>query len=86
MSEPDAPVTSSVTAKLDKKKSIILGVIGLAVIVLIFWKVIPQIGSYEDALIALQNMGVGAMIVIGDLRRHLPAWPTDSRSWRPRRG
>ena len=65
MSEPEAPVTSSVTAKLDKKKSIILGVIGLAVIVLIFWKVIPQIGSYEDALIALQNMGVGAMIVIG---------------------
>ncbi len=65
MSEPEAPVTSSVTAKLDKKKSIILGVIGLAVIVLIFWKVIPQIGSYEDALIALENMGVGAMIVIG---------------------
>ena len=31
MSEPEAPVTSSVTAKLDKKKSIILGVIGLAV-------------------------------------------------------
>ncbi len=65
MSEPEVPVTSSVTAKLDKKKSIILGVIGLAVIVLIFWKVIPQIGSYEDALIALQDMGVGAMIVIG---------------------
>ena len=65
MSEPEAPVTSSVTAKLDKKKSIILGVIGLAVIVLIFWKVIPQIGSYEDALIALESMGVGAIIVIG---------------------
>ena len=65
MSEPDAPVTSSVTAKLDKKKSIILGVIGLAVIVLIFWKVIPQIGSYEDALIALENMGPLAMVIIG---------------------
>ena len=62
---PKSPVTSSVTAKLDKKKSIILGVIGLAVIVLIFWKVIPQIGSYEDALVALEDMGVGAMIVIG---------------------
>lgn len=65
MTEPVTPPTASVTAKLDKKKSIILGVIGLAVIVLIFWKVIPQIGSYEDALVALENMGVGAMIVIG---------------------
>lgn len=64
MSEPSVPVTSSVTSKLDKKKSIILGVVGLAVIVLIFWKVIPQIGSYQDALTALQGMGVGAMIVI----------------------
>lgn len=65
MSEPAAPVTSSVTAKLDKKKSIILGVIGLAVIVLIFWKVIPQIGSYEDALVALESMGPMAMVIIG---------------------
>ena len=29
--------------------------IGLAVIVLIFWKVIPQIGSYQDALTAWFN-------------------------------
>ena len=64
--EPTAPVTTaSVTAKLDKKKSIILGVIGLAVIVLIFWKVIPQVGSYEDAITALQDMGVLAMIAVG---------------------
>ena len=40
MTEPAA----APTATLDKKKSIILGVIGLAVIVLIFWKVIPQVG------------------------------------------
>lgn len=71
MTEPAAPApdpvstTASVTAKLDKKKSIILGVIGLAVIVLIFWKVIPQIGSYEDALTALQDMGVLAMVLVG---------------------
>ena len=64
MSEPDVPVTASVTAKLDKKKSIILGLIGLAVIILIFWKVIPQIGSYEDAVVALEDMGVAAMVVI----------------------
>jgi uncharacterized protein (TIRG00374 family) len=60
----DVPATASVTAKLDKKKSIILGVIGLAVIVIIFVKVIPQIGSYEDAAVALQNMGALAMIVV----------------------
>ena len=65
MTEPVTPATASVTSKLDKKKSIILGVIGLAVIVLIFWKVIPQIGSYEDALTALENMTVPALILIG---------------------
>jgi uncharacterized protein (TIRG00374 family) len=65
MSEPEVPVTSSVTAKLDKKKSIILGVIGLAVIVVIFWKVIPQIGSYEDAAIALQDMSLLAKVLVG---------------------
>jgi uncharacterized protein (TIRG00374 family) len=65
MTEPAAPTASAVTAKLDKKKSIILGVIGLAVIVIIFWKVIPQIGSYEDAWLALQEMGWMAMALVG---------------------
>ena len=37
--DPAAPPT----AALDKKKSIILGIIGLVFIVLIFWKVIPQV-------------------------------------------
>ena len=64
MTEPEAPSTASVTSKLDKKKSIILGVIGLAVIVLIFWKVIPQIGSYEDAYEALQGMGALAIAIV----------------------
>lgn len=50
--------------KLDKKKSIILGIIGLAFIVLIFWKVIPQIGSYSEAWDALQSMGLVAMGII----------------------
>ncbi len=65
MTEPDAPAPTNVTAKLDKKKSIILGVIGLAVIVIIFWKVIPQIGSYEDALLALESMSGIALLLIG---------------------
>jgi uncharacterized protein (TIRG00374 family) len=65
MSEPAAPAPVDVTSKLDKKKSIILGVIGLAVIILIFWKVIPQIGSYSDALTALQEMSLEAKLLVG---------------------
>jgi uncharacterized protein (TIRG00374 family) len=49
---------------LDKKKSIILGIVGLAFIVLIFWKVIPQIGSYSDALTALEVMSAAAIVLI----------------------
>ncbi|MCX6433891.1 MAG: hypothetical protein NTX29_14340, partial [Actinobacteria bacterium] len=61
MSEPAAAPLS----KLDKKKSIILGLIGLAFIVVIFWKVIPQIGSYADAFDALKSMTAAAMVLIG---------------------
>ena len=39
---------------LDKKRSIIMGLVGLTVLVLIFVKVIPQIGSYEDAFVAIR--------------------------------
>lgn len=49
---------------LDKKKSIILGLVGLAFIILIFWKVIPQIGSYSDALTALEAMSMMAIFLI----------------------
>ena len=49
---------------LDKKKSIILGLVGLVVIVIIFVRVIPQIGSYEDALTSLQAMTIGALVAI----------------------
>lgn len=56
--------TAAPIARLDKRKSIIIGVIGLAVIVLIFWKVIPTIGSYEDALTALRGMSWDAIVVI----------------------
>jgi len=53
------------TAALDKKKSIILGVIGLVVIILIFWKVIPQVGDYGAAFESLQEMGTAAIIAVG---------------------
>jgi uncharacterized membrane protein YbhN (UPF0104 family) len=51
-------------SKLDKKKSIILGIIGLAIVVIIFVKVIPQIGDYSAAADALQAMGIGAMLLV----------------------
>lgn len=51
-------------ATLDVRKSIIMGVIGLAFIVLIFWRVIPQIGSYNDAFAALEAMTWVALAVI----------------------
>lgn len=55
------------TAQLDKRKSIILGVIGLAVIVLIFWKVIPQVtgSNYQQAFANLESMTPIALVIIG---------------------
>ena len=64
--DPDqvAPEPKASPGGLDKKKSIILGLVGLAFIILIFWKVIPQIGSYSDALTALEAMSVLAIFSI----------------------
>jgi len=62
MTQPTAP-----KATLDKRKSILLGLIGLAFIVLIFWRVIPQVGSYSEAVQALQGMGafaIGLVVVM----------------------
>lgn len=68
-SSVDATVDATVKPPqmaLDKKKSIILGIVGLAAIILIFWKVIPTIGSYSEAWDSLQNMGwlAAALIVV----------------------
>jgi uncharacterized protein (TIRG00374 family) len=49
---------------LDKKRSIIMGLVGLVVLVLIFVKVIPQIGSYEDAFVAIQAMDAADIALI----------------------
>ena len=49
---------------LNTRRSIILGIVGLAVIVVIFWKVIPQIGSYSQAWASLEGMGYGAMALV----------------------
>ena len=57
--------TPAPSSQLDKKKSLILGAVGLFFIVIIFWKVIPQIGSYDQAWEALQSMSVWALIAVG---------------------
>jgi len=49
---------------LSKGKSIALGLVGVAVLVLIFVKVIPQIGSYSDALDSLRSMGLTDVVLI----------------------
>ena len=49
---------------LDMKKSIVYGLLGLAVITLIFVRVIPLIGSYQGAVDALQAMTTRSVIVI----------------------
>ena len=58
------PKGSTSPGGLDKKKSVILGVVGLAFIIIIFWKVIPQIGSYSEAATALETMSASAMALI----------------------
>lgn len=63
----DSSQSAAPVAKLDKKKSIILGVIGLVVIVLIFWKVIPQVTGtgYQEAFKHLEDMTPLALVLIG---------------------
>ncbi len=51
-------------SKLDKKKSIILGIIGLAIVIIIFVKVIPQIGDYSAAADAIAAMSTLAKVLI----------------------
>lgn len=62
----DGAPTAAPGAQLDKRKSIILGVLGLAVIVLIFWKVIPQVtgSNYQEAFAHLQDMTPLALVLI----------------------
>lgn len=66
----DAPVEAAgPRPALDKKKTIIGAVIGVVALGLIFFKVIPQIGSYEDAWVAIQAMDAFdiALIVVAVL-------------------
>ena len=64
---PGQAAAAPPTAALDKKKSIILGIIGLIFIVLIFWKVIPQVtgSNYQEAFANLENMTAMSIAIIG---------------------
>ncbi|MFA7324108.1 MAG: lysylphosphatidylglycerol synthase transmembrane domain-containing protein [Candidatus Nanopelagicales bacterium] len=63
MPSPSDAVASP-SGQLDKKKSLILGAVGLFFIVIIFWKVIPQIGSYSDAIDAIKAMSIAAIVLV----------------------
>jgi len=58
------PDAAAARPALDTKKSMFIGLFGLAVIVLIFVRVIPQIGSYRDAVTSLEAMTPGALACI----------------------
>ena len=49
---------------LDKKKTAIMAAVGVVALVLIFVKVIPQIGSYEEAFTAIKAMNAFDIAVI----------------------
>ena len=49
---------------LDKKKTAIMAAVGIVALVLIFVKVIPQIGSYEEAFTAIKAMNAFDIAVI----------------------
>ncbi|MEI8081751.1 MAG: YbhN family protein, partial [Actinomycetes bacterium] len=60
----DGAAAASARPSLDPKKTIIGAIIGVVTLVLIFWKVIPRIGSYDDAWIAIQGMTWQAVLFI----------------------
>jgi len=49
---------------LDKKKTIIGAIVGVVALAVIFLRVIPQIGSYEDAVVAIRGMSTQAIALI----------------------
>ncbi len=59
-----APTSPGGTLTLDRRKSIIGGVIALAFLVIVFVTVIPKIGNYGAAWESVQNMTVAGIAVI----------------------
>ena len=53
---PDEVVTTTPSMTLNRRKSIIAGIIAVVFLAIVFAKVIPQIGSYSEAITSLQHM------------------------------
>lgn len=49
---------------IDKKKSIILGIIAVVFLIIVFFRVIPQIGSYSEAAESLENMTMWSLVAL----------------------
>lgn len=49
---------------IDKKKSIILGIIAVVFLIIVFFRVIPQIGSYSEAIDSLKNMTMWSIVAL----------------------
>lgn len=49
---------------IDKKKSIILGIIAVIFLIIVFFRVIPQIGSYSEAAESLENMTMWSLVAL----------------------
>lgn len=62
-----APVPEPIPARtgLSKRRVLILAVIEVAVLALIIFRVLPQVGSYSAAADALKQMSVPALLLVG---------------------
>lgn len=58
------PAEGAPTLTLDRRKSIIAGIVAVLFLAIVFAKVIPQIGSYSEALVSLQSMNRTDMAIL----------------------
>jgi uncharacterized protein (TIRG00374 family) len=61
---PAAVDTSNLTASLDRRKTIIGGIVTLVVLVVVFVGLIPKFGSYADAWVYVQAMTFAALAAL----------------------
>lgn len=63
---------------LDRKKTIILGIVAVVFLVIVFFKVIPQIGSYSEAITYVEQMtgvAIATLIVVTLFYLWIYGWP-----------
>lgn len=52
-------------AAFDRRRSIIGGVVAVAFLVVVFWRVIPQVGDYAGAFEVIANLGLADLALLG---------------------